>query len=72
MAKATRILIPHVIEPHDFDAAWQPGNRGVAQLSFFVGDQDVHYVLMTCALLQKMGHDIGQLLKEGPSDVVQP
>ena len=72
MPKATRIFIPHVIEPHDFDAIWQPGNDGVAQLSFFVGDQDVHHVLVARALLQKMGHDIARLLKELPSTAAQP
>ena len=66
-----KYMIPHAIEPHSFDAMWQKGNEGVAQLCFFVGEQDVHYVLMPRALLQKVGHDIAQLLKEKPSDAVR-
>lgn len=62
-----KYMIPHVIEPHDFDAIWQPENGDVAQLSFFVGAQDVYYVLVPRGLLQKAGHDIARLLKEGPS-----
>jgi len=64
MTPKGKTLIPHIINPHSFDAMWQPGNAGVAQLSFFAGDQDVHYVLVPRAMLQKMGRDIEQLLKE--------
>lgn len=64
MPKATRIFIPHVIEPRDFEATWQPDNGDVAQLSFYVGAQDVHHVLVRRALLQKVGREIAQLLEE--------
>jgi hypothetical protein len=66
-----KFMIPHTIEPHSFDAMWQPGNEAIAQLCFFVGDQDVHYVLVPRVLLQKMGGDIAQLLTEGPSGAVR-
>lgn len=59
-----KYLIPHVIEPHSVDVMLQNENEEVAQLSFFVGDQDVHYVLFPRAALQKLGRDIAQLLKE--------
>jgi hypothetical protein len=67
MPKATKLFIPHIIEPHDFDAIWQPGNGAVAQLSFFVGDRDVYHVLVGHELLQKTGREIAQLLEEPPS-----
>jgi hypothetical protein len=61
-----KYMIPHTIEPHSFDAMWQPGNGRVAQLCFFEGDQDVHYVLVGRELLQRIGRDIARLLAESP------
>lgn len=66
-----KYMIPHTIEPHDFDAMWQRGNERIAQLCFFEGDQDVHYVLVERELLQKIGLGIAQLLAELPSDAPQ-
>ena len=50
-----KILIPHTIEPHSFDAMWQPGNQGVAQLWPFDGQDTA----TRSALLPKAATEVG-------------
>jgi hypothetical protein len=71
MTPKGKILSTHVIGADSSEVMLQPGNEEVAQLSFFVGDYDVHHVLLSRAELEKLGHAIVQLLKEGPSDAAQ-
>jgi hypothetical protein len=68
----TKILIPHVINPHSCDAMIDPQDRNRAQLTFFVGDRDVHYVVMTRSELEKLDRDIQRELKAGSPPSARP
>ena len=60
----TKHLIPHVINPHSSETRVDPENDHV-QIAFFVGDRDVHYVVMTRSELEKLSRDIQRELRVG-------
>jgi hypothetical protein len=61
-----KLLIPHVIEPHSASALIDPKRPSVGQLSFLVGEKDVHHVVMPRSDLEKLAREIGRVLKETP------
>ncbi len=57
----TKYMIPHTIEAHSAAVVSLRGE--VAQLAFFEGGQDVHYVLLSRSVLADLGRDIVEELK---------